>query len=195
MQTVSGSLMLFLSCEDKNLYWISLKSNILKWIINPWNQNACTWTSLQVLCWFHLSHDTFNDCILATESQVKIKVKYTDPNQEAFRHVLNLKYKLQWQETVFELNLCLNSSLNYSRDICIYGDKRLGKWGYLIRMHKYYIISSHFCSTLFLQAPHSTDKIILMQRKRHQWHCVRQTLHCDPPGMLHKSLYFHLMLS
>lgn len=66
MQPVSGSLMLFLSCQHKKAYWISQISNILKGVINPWNQNTCTWTSLQVLCWLHLFHNFFNYCILST---------------------------------------------------------------------------------------------------------------------------------
>lgn len=74
MQPVSASLMLFLSCQHKKSYWTSQKSNILKGVINPWNQNACTWTSLQVLCWLHQSHNLFNYCILSTSCNWTLRV-------------------------------------------------------------------------------------------------------------------------
>lgn len=45
----SWSLMLFLGCQGKNVYWILLQSNILQGIINPWNRNTCTWSLLKVL--------------------------------------------------------------------------------------------------------------------------------------------------
>ena len=134
MQPVSGSLMLFLSCQDKNVYWISLKSNILKGIINPWNQNVCTWTSLQVLRWLHLSHDPFNYCILATEPQVNIKVNIqTKIKKSMLKSMLKFFPKLQ------------------QKHMHIWWLK-IRKMGYLIRIHKHFIITSHFCSTLFLKS-------------------------------------------
>lgn len=149
MQPVSGSFMLFLSCQHKKVYWISQKSNSLKGV-TP----GIIMVVLGLLFRFSIDYTCLITLLITAFYQQAIKWTLglnirTQMNKLSNKHsTWNARYNDKKKNNPgFLVKSMHNLFPKIHQKYAYMMIKDWKKWSFMKRMQKYFIITLNFCST------------------------------------------------